>query len=112
MIKRVDHAGLISGSTIDKTTLFKYFYEENGNTPIIEECSVNILCKTISVTEIHNQLMFVTDVVNTYVSEKCCTNGYADTQKINPIMYTMDNQYWGLGDHIGTGFEAGKELLK
>lgn len=111
MVKEVDHAGLISGNAVDKSVLFNYFNEEGSETPMIADCGVNILCKVISITEVHNQLMFVADIVKTYVSENCCTNGYADTKKINPIMYTMDNQYWALGEHVGTGFDAGKALL-
>lgn len=111
MVKEVDHSGLISGNDVDKSILFSYFYDASSKAPMIEECGVNLLCKVISTTEVHNNLMFVADIVKTYVSENCCTNGYADTKKVNPIMYTMDNQYWKLGEHLGTGFEAGKTLL-
>lgn len=111
MIKEVDRAGLVSGRDVDKSTFFHYFYNESNITPMIEECAVNILCKVISTTEIYNQYMFVADIDKTLVSEKYCTNGYADTKKINPIIYAMDNQYWSLGERLGTGFGIGKELL-
>lgn len=75
MLKEIDHAGLISGKEVDKSTLFHYFYEEDSHTPMVEDCKVNLLCKVISTTEIHNQIMFIADVVKTFVSEDCCTNG-------------------------------------
>lgn len=111
MVREVDRAGMVSGRDMDKSKFFHYFYEGNTRTPMVEDCAVNILCKIISTTEIHNQLMFVADINKTLVSEKNCTNGYADTKKINPIIYAMDNKYWSLGECLGTGFEIGKELL-
>jgi flavin reductase (DIM6/NTAB) family NADH-FMN oxidoreductase RutF len=111
MIKEIDWAGMVSGRDIDKSTFFQYFYDESSKTPIVENCAVNIICKVFSTTVVHNQLMFVADIEKTLVSENCCTNGYADTKKINPIIYAMDNQYWSLGEHLGTGFNIGKDLL-
>lgn len=38
------------------------------------------------------------------------TNGFPDTKKINPLIYSMDNNYWEIGNFIGNAFNIGKNI--
>jgi len=110
LIERVDYCGLVSGRNTDKSKVFECFYESNEKVPMITECPVNMACKVIKTFEVHNKMdVFVGEVMETFVREDCTTNGYADTKKINPLTYCMDNKYWSIGDTLGKGFNIGKD---
>ena len=52
--------------------------------------------------------VFIGEVQSTYVKEELLSNGFPDTTKINPLLYCMDNQYWSLGNWVGTAYQIGK----
>ena len=79
---------------------------------MIVDCPVNIACRVVKTFDVYNMDVFIGEVVETLVREDCTTNGYADTKKINPLIYCMDNMYWSIGDIIGTGFEIGRSYSK
>lgn len=108
LVERVDYCGLVSGANTDKSRVFDCFYESNDRVPMISDCPVNLACKVIKTFEVHNMDVFIGEVIETLVREDCTTNGYADTKKINPLIYCMDNLYWSIGDSIGRGFSIGK----
>jgi len=51
-------------------------------------------------------------VAEVYVNQECLSNGFPDTKKVNPVLYSMDNRYWNIGESIGIGFSEGKSLMK
>ncbi len=39
--------------------------------------------------------------------------GKIDISKVNPLVYCAQvREYWSMGDKLGNGFNAGKELMK
>ncbi len=105
---QVDYCGLVSGSKIDKSHVFRTFYGENEKAPLIEECPINLVCELIKSFDIYNMTVYIGEVKETYASESVLTGGLPDTKKIGPLIYNMDNRYWSIGDVVGSGFAAGK----
>ena len=112
LAEKVDYCGLVSGSDTDKSQVFSCFYESNDKIPMLSDCPVNMACRVMTKFEIHNMDVFIGEVLETFVREDCTTNGRADTKKINPLIYCMDNMYWSIGDSIGRGFSIGKDYQK
>jgi flavin reductase (DIM6/NTAB) family NADH-FMN oxidoreductase RutF len=112
LVKKVDYCGLVSGSSADKSKVFNVFYESDGMVPMIADCPVNMACKVINSLEVYTMEVFIGEVTETLVREDCITNGYADTKKINPLIYCMDNLYWNIGNNIGSGFSIGNDYIK
>lgn len=79
---------------------------------MIRECPINMECKVIKTFDIYNMEVFIGEVIETYVSKDLLTNGFPDTKKINPLIYNMDNMYWGIGDTIANAFKEGSKYKR
>ena len=60
--------------------------------------------------EIYDMEVFIGEIIETYVNEDLLTDGFPDTKKINPLIYSMDNNYWEIGDFVGNAFNIGKNI--
>ena len=112
LVKLVDYCGVVSGSDVDKSEIFKTFYGENEKAPLIDECPVNLVCKLLTAFDVYNMDVFVGEIIETYITKEMLTNGLPDTKKINPLIYCLDNLYWDIGNVVGRGFSDGKELIR
>jgi flavin reductase (DIM6/NTAB) family NADH-FMN oxidoreductase RutF len=111
LMARTDYCGLVSGKETDKSDVFDLFYGELGNAPMIKECPLCIECKLVDVVPLPSHYLFLGQVEATYADQDCLTDGKPDIQKINPFVLTMpDNNYWGVGPHVGKAWSTGKEL--
>ena len=63
--------------------------------PMIEECPINMECKVTKIIEIYDMEVFIGEIIETYVNQDLLTNGFPDTKKINPLIYSMDNNLLG-----------------
>ncbi|MBN1185855.1 MAG: flavin reductase family protein [Bacteroidales bacterium] len=108
LLDKVDYCGIVTGKKVDKSNVFKIYYGNNKDIPLIEECPINIACKVKETIDIYNMKVFFGDIIETYVNENCFTDGHIDTLKINPLIYCMDNLYWTIGKSVGKGFNSGK----
>jgi flavin reductase (DIM6/NTAB) family NADH-FMN oxidoreductase RutF len=116
LLDKADYCGLVSGSEVDKAALFTTRYGELETAPMIEECPVSIECEVIKEFCIEQRQIFVGKVVATYIQEELITrvgdmNTFADLTKFDPIIYGLDNLYYGIGEPIGTGYNEGQRLL-
>ena len=110
LAKTVDYCGIYSGNNKDKSQLFEVFYGALETAPLIEECPVNLECKMIHALDLGSHTLFVGEIIETYLSEHCATDGKADPEKIDPLIYTPAAQsYNRLGEVIGRAFHMGKE---
>jgi flavin reductase (DIM6/NTAB) family NADH-FMN oxidoreductase RutF len=109
LAEKVDYCGLVSGRNEDKSEVFNVFYEENDMVPMIDECPINMACKLLQSFAVYDMEVFIGEITESLVSEECTTGGYANTKKINPLIYCMDNMYWNIGSSIGKGFDIGKK---
>jgi flavin reductase (DIM6/NTAB) family NADH-FMN oxidoreductase RutF len=109
LVEKTDVCGLVSGEKYDKSWLFTIFYDETGRAPLIQECPINLLCKVIQSIRVFGFTMFLGEIVASYVSEQCLTDGAPDPRKVNPVIM-MGDSYWDLGSTVGAVFRAGEPL--
>jgi flavin reductase (DIM6/NTAB) family NADH-FMN oxidoreductase RutF len=110
LVKKADFCGIYSGKNKDKSQIFKSFYGELKTAPLIEECPVNLECKTVHYLDLGSHTLVVGEIVETYINEGCLREGKADPGKIDPLIYIPGTmQYHRLGGFIAPAFKIGKE---
>ncbi|MFX0000407.1 MAG: flavin reductase family protein [Candidatus Hodarchaeota archaeon] len=117
LLVKTDYCGVASGHNVDKSQLFNVFYGELETAPMIRECPVNLECKVIKEFSIQHRQIFIGDVVQSYVREDFVIESeegqlIADMAKLDPIIYALDNQYYKIGEIIGTGYQESKKFKK
>lgn len=109
-MKKVDYCGIYSGKKKDKSKIFKTFYGILETAPLIEECPVNLECTLKHSLDLGSHILLVGEIVESYITEACLTEGKADPKKIDPLIFlTPLNQYQRLGGFVATAFQVGKE---
>ena len=108
MAEITDYCGIVSGKKVDKSNVFRSFYGKLKNVPMIEECPINLECKVIQTVIIHDMEVYMGEVVGAYANEQCLTNGSPDMKKVDPLVYSLQNSYWKMGDEIAPAFSIGK----
>ena len=107
-----DYAGLVSGSTADKSTVFPAFLGEQDAAPMAADCPVSMECRLVESLQLPTSTLFVGEVVKVYADEECLSQGTVDMRKTEPLLLSMpDNHYWPLGaEPIGKAWSAGREF--
>ncbi|MBM3956635.1 MAG: flavin reductase family protein [Gemmatimonadetes bacterium] len=109
-----DYCGIVSGARADKAAVcgFEVFYGRLGNAPMIEQCPVNLECRVAHALDLGSHTLFIGEIVETYISEECTTDGKADVDKIEPLIYVRDpeREYRALGRVVAKAWRAGLEL--
>ena len=114
MLQLVDYCGQVSGREVDKGALFEVFYGDLEVAPLIKSCPVNLECEVVKKFSIQHRQVFVGQVAQTHVDEVLASEEdgelkIADLDKLDPILYALDNRYYQVGKSIGIGYqEAGK----
>ena len=114
MLTLTDYCGIVSGKAVDKSHLFDTFTGSTG-APMISDCPVNMECNVIKEFSILHRQVFIGEVCQTYVSEEFMEekNGkpaLTGLEKLDPILYALDNQYYSVGKKIGVGYQEGKKF--
>jgi len=117
MLQEVDFCGQVSGRDVDKSVLFSVFYGELDTAPLIDECPINLECRVVKEFVIQHRQIFVGEVVQTHVSAECLTEVegkpvIVDARSLDPILYSLDNRYYRIGEAIGSGYREAGALLK
>jgi flavin reductase (DIM6/NTAB) family NADH-FMN oxidoreductase RutF len=117
LLSKTDYCGMVSGRDTDKSVLFEIFFGENGDIPLISECPVNLECRVIKDFLIEHRHIFIGQVIETYINEDCVLEKDgrqtpADLNKLDPVIYGLDNRYYKIGHAIGTGYKEGQSLKK
>ena len=104
--------GMNSGNTTDKASLFKIFYGELENTPMISETPLNLECKLVEVINLKNDSeIFIGEIVETYSSKKFMRKGYPYMKKLDPILFSINsNSYYNVGRRIGWAWKSGLKI--
>jgi len=109
MVKKTDYCGVYSGKKNDKSQIFKTFYGALTTAPLIQECPLNLECTVIHYLDVGSHTLVVGEIIETYISEDCLTDGKADPRKIDPLIYAPGTmKYHRLGEEIGSAFKIGK----
>jgi len=119
MVEVADYVGLVSGKEIDKSEVFEVFYGDLKTAPMITHAPVNMECKvvkTIATKDLTDaekgHEIFIGKVINAYVDDYYLTNEIPDISKIKPFVFSIDNNYWKIGEHLGKAFSIGKNYKK
>jgi flavin reductase (DIM6/NTAB) family NADH-FMN oxidoreductase RutF len=111
LVGKVDYCGIYSGHKVDKSQIFKVVYGKLKTAPLIQECPVNLACQVIQSIELGSHILFIGEIVETYVNEDCLTDDKVDPAKIDPLIYsTVARQYQRLGEVVGRAWEIGKKI--
>jgi flavin reductase (DIM6/NTAB) family NADH-FMN oxidoreductase RutF/effector-binding domain-containing protein len=107
-----DYCGLVSGKTVDKSTMFTTFYGELETAPMIEEFPITCECRyTGQNVEFAMNTVYFGKVVQVYINEEILgENRTIDILKANPIYYSgIENRYRSLGEDMGPGWSLGRQ---
>lgn len=114
--KEVDYCGIVSGKDTNKftDTGFTAIKGTKINAPIVKECPVNLECKVINEIKIPGRTIFFGEVIETYVDvdKYDSDNNSIIVEKVNPLAYCSNKEYWCLGNKVGDAFNSGKILKK
>ena len=114
LVRETDYCGIVSGSKVNKVEVchFKVFFGKLRNTPLIEQCPINLECKVMHILDLGSHSLVVGRIEETYFSETCLTDGKPDVNKVKPFTYNRPNQqYLALGEVIAKAYSVGKELI-
>jgi flavin reductase (DIM6/NTAB) family NADH-FMN oxidoreductase RutF len=110
LVEKVDFCGIYSGHKTDKSQIFNIDYGKLDTAPLIQECPVNLECRVIHSVELGSHILFIGEILETYVNEDCLTGEKADPTKIDPLVYTTGvMQYQRLGEVVGQAWKVGKK---
>lgn len=113
LVAETDYAGIVSGSKVDKSTLFRSFYGELNTAPMIEECPVCMECKLHQTLALGSHEILVGEIVASYCDEEVMSDGAVDMTKVRPMLFDMHTRrYWKLGEPFAPAWEIGKKLMK
>ncbi len=106
LIKETDFCGTVSGSKFDKIKEcnFNIYYGKLDSAPLIEECPINIECEVLQHTNLGDHTIFIGEIVESYITENCFTNGIPDVHKIDPLCFCSLTQdamgYYKVGNLV------------
>lgn len=110
LAERVDHCGIVSGRTDDKSACFTPFYGTLGSAPMAAECPLNLECRLVMVLDLlGTHELFIGEIVETYVNHDLITDASVDVERLDPLVFTvMDTAYRTLGPVAGRAWEIGR----
>jgi len=112
-VEITDYIGIVSGRKTNKSNIFDIFYGDLKTAPMIKDTPVNYECKVVKIVDLgKEQDVFIGEIINAYAEEQFLTNGIPDTKKIHPIIYSRDDNYWKIGEHIGKAFHIGRNYKR
>ena len=80
---------------------------------MIDECPINMECELIKTVDFPDHDVFIGKIAATYCDESILTEGVVDFEKVQPILFVMnDRSYWKLGNKLARAWDVGKELKK
>lgn len=116
LLPQTDYCGQTSGRDVNKSKLFTNFFGVLKTAPLIEECPVNIECRVVQEFSIQHRQIFIGEVAATHINEELILSEdgrrqLPDLAQLDPIIYSLDNHYYRIGNQIGTGYAEGQVLL-
>ena len=107
LVTRTDYCGTVSGSRVDKSSVFTTFYDAAGRAPMIRECPMNVLCRVVRTIPVYDFEMFLGEIVGTWVDDRCLKDGRPDVVALDPMVLFWP-EYRSLGRAAGTVFREGE----
>jgi len=114
--READYFGTASGRKTDKfaDTALTPVRSELVDAPYVGEFSHILECKVIHIHEIGLHTQFIGQIMDVKMDEEVLdAEGKPDVTKAKPFIYAPGpQQYYGLGSHLGRGYNLGKKLKK
>ncbi|MDR3331812.1 MAG: flavin reductase family protein [Synergistaceae bacterium] len=114
--KAADFCGLVSGRSVDKFASAGLTQRrgEFVNAPVVNEFPICMECRVINVLELGSHVLFVGEILASWVSEDCLgSGGNADPSLVAPLLYSpIGHSYYGMGSRVGGAFDIGKTLIE
>lgn len=116
IFREVDYCGITTGRKRNKfqDTGFTPLASKKIKPPIIKECPYNIECLVTREIMMGEFAYIQGEVVESHIdADKADDSKRAgfDIAKVNPLVYCAKaREYWTLGNRLGYGFNAGKEI--
>ena len=114
IVTETDYCGVVSGSKTDKISAcgFRIFFGELDTAPMIEQCPVNLECKVFQIIDLGSHALIIGQIMETYMTRDCLTDGQPDVYKIKPFAFTHGNPstYQAFGEVLAPAFKVGKKL--
>jgi flavin reductase (DIM6/NTAB) family NADH-FMN oxidoreductase RutF len=115
-MKEADYFGIVSGKKIDKLAVagMTATKAEFVDAPYVEECSLVLECRLLHTIEIGLHTQFIGEIMDVKADEAVlAADGLPDMDKVQPFVFAPGPRtYYRIGDFVGKGFAAGKELMK
>ncbi|NOZ20180.1 MAG: flavin reductase family protein [Planctomycetes bacterium] len=104
LLEKVDQAGCVSGRDVDKWQEigFTPVPSDLAGAPLIEECPINIECKTRQYISLGGHDMFIGKILSVHANKDILdAEGGVDFAKAQPFCFNH-GEYWSLGEKIGS----------
>lgn len=111
LVVKTDYCGLVSGKTVDKSTLFTPFFGRLQTAPMIAECPLSLEVRLMQTIEFEVDTAFIGEIVSAFCEDRYMTDDLPDIERISPIIFDMGkSRYFSLGPSIGKAWSIGKEM--
>ena len=112
-----DFIGIASGNQMPDKFEKSGLHETKSefvNAPVIAEFPVSLDCEMVEIIDTENVYAMVGKIVNVCAEERIIGNdGKVDPGKIQALIFDQyRNGYFVVGEKVGQGWNAGKELVK
>jgi len=114
LVSETDFCGLVSGRKADKSHVFKVYYGELKNAPMINECPICFELKLRETIELTDARVFVGEIIAAYADEEYMTDGKVDIPGTEQFLLieSPTYQYLELGPQFAKAFDVGNKFLK
>ena len=113
LMEKVDYCGLVSGRKVDKSAVFEVFYGKLKTAPLIKECPFSVECRLVQTVDLHQEQLFIGEIVAAYSEERYLTDGAPDMSKMNPFLLIQPRKiYAAVGPDLAPAWGIGKKLIK
>ncbi|MDR1741447.1 MAG: flavin reductase family protein [Synergistaceae bacterium] len=114
-VAEVDYAGIASGRDADKFQVsgLTAVKGEVLDVPLVKEFPVSMECKLVHTARLGSHDLYVGEIVACWMEESVAGQGAkVNAKEFSPLIYMPGGEYYGLGEFLGNGFNAGKKFLK
>ena len=112
----VDYCGTVSGTrdpSKAETCGWTLTPATQIASPLIAECPINFECRIERKIEAGQAAFYLVEILETHVDEEALgEDGSPSASAVEPLIYTPDKHYYGLGERIGEAWSIGKTLSK
>lgn len=111
LVAETDYVGIISGRSVDKSSVFPVVRGVLKHAPLIESCPVCMECRLHSVVDFPTHDVFVGEIVEVHADTEVLKGKKIDIAKLRPLLFDMASlQYYALGEPVARCWSVGKQL--